>query len=1076
MEGKDKENKHKHRLKGLFSKEKKVSSSEDDVDDFLRGSDKLNFPAPTPTSPQLPRLSRLDTKSASRWPSATEIQNAKLGQGRSASPKRHRKGLVVRFTDERPEIIGEGGDEAELPTAEIAISSRNRAHSRLPNRGEAFEDRKDIRLFVPQESFEEDVRNADNVRPGPLRRTQTGFESVSESTKSVLESFNNEQLQIGSHDPKSFAARIKAEMQAGEGKALVQGASGSIEQQFSSTGSPKSDMGETNPKIEELQRNTLENTHILPPGLPSQLIPGRPSTPKPSHQSFSNQGNRADPNSRSETFTTPLDSPVALSQISTSNTMADSPESLSKSSTLTIHRTTLALGDDAFQEFSSRVAHLFTLFRLSAESTKPLSTYSLEDFTRAALWWFLHGRLNLEAITRDRPSTPEVLKDGFSVRQQAFADLAKSLWLVEKAIPQYNELPNEHNTRDPMITDFLEIRKGIISSLRKLTMSMKRNNFLPPEDAPLPQGLDSSIWIQENGNRSLLGSQKEDALMKISALMPLGDSNQTFQYGRLFAKGILKEGSDSQEYRSPVLATLVRNHQERTLSLIVTNQNGTLKICIQADKAHGPTWEDVDWHVKTSTINVRLPRGFTLQLQCALHDFKVFLAMHDYQKKLYSDFKQKQDERILFDSTIRTFQYFDQEEKSTFPKEPISLCQLRIFEKAAVEKTATGTRNLHRGFRTCLVTSPTVKILRGINQDIPPDLPIQFGFLRGESGLPAFLLKIDNGQRKYTMVFTFEDPRERSLLHTRLTGASLLGGEAIVVETEMKSFNIANLKAENPEFKCLKGLDWQSVRVINEDQEDPKTSRNFFSENLRVVMDFKIGSLTDRFNVGPGELKLRLDVTSSNELKILRQQQQDMTVSLLESQVSKELPKEFAELLRTISQTETTRTYTFPSLKDLHLFQTALTGFSVIFDGKAVSFNISRRRMVVPIYKKWDAVTTRLQLVQREKIVQLVAFFENFSHGDCMNFTLKSTEIFETSSKGGKFSLRIVDAKFALPKGHGDYEAGLDRGFVCLDMPEYPGEHDDITIVFDNELERERFVKCLPAPVRAASRMASVRR
>jgi hypothetical protein len=58
-------------------------------------------------------------------------------------------------------------------------------------------------------------------------------------------------------------------------------------------------------------------------------------------------------------------------------------------------------------------------------------------------------------------------------------------------------------------------------------------------------------------------------------------------------------------------------------------------------------------------------------------------------------------------------------------------------------------------------------------------------------------------------------------------------------------------------------------------------------------------------------------------------------------------------------------------------------------------------------------------------------------------------------------------------------------------MPEYPGEHDDITIVFGNEegvlltlfnsflltsQDREALMKALPAPVKPASRMASVRR
>ncbi len=31
-------------------------------------------------------------------------------------------------------------------------------------------------------------------------------------------------------------------------------------------------------------------------------------------------------------------------------------------------------------------------------------------------------------------------------------------------------------------------------------------------------------------------------------------------------------------------------------------------------------------------------------------------------------------------------------------------------------------------------------------------------------------------------------------------------------------------------------------------------------------------------------------------------------------------------------------------------------------------------------------------------------------------------------------------------------EAGSDTSFVCFDVLEYPGEHDDITIVFENEI------------------------
>lgn len=103
--------------------------------------------------------------------------------------------------------------------------------------------------------------------------------------------------------------------------------------------------------------------------------------------------------------------------------------------------------------------------------------------------------------------------------------------------------------------------------------------------------------------------------------------------------------------------------------------------------------------------------------------------------------------------------------------------------------------------------------------------------------------------------------------------------------------------------------------------------------------------------------------------------------------------------------------------------------------------------MVVPIHKRWEATSTRLQVIKQEKTTQLVAFFKDFNHGSCMNFAMKSMDIFESFSRSGLFYIKIVDAKFALPKNEGE----KSKDFICLDMPEYPGEHDDINIGFETE-------------------------
>lgn len=110
--------------------------------------------------------------------------------------------------------------------------------------------------------------------------------------------------------------------------------------------------------------------------------------------------------------------------------------------------------------------------------------------------------------------------------------------------------------------------------------------------------------------------------------------------------------------------------------------------------------------------------------------------------------------------------------------------------------------------------------------------------------------------------------------------------------------------------------------------------------------------------------------------------------------------------------------------------------------------------MVVPIYKKWECNNARVQILNQDKVVQLAAFFVDFSHGKCMSFVLKGTDTVETFTRGGKSGVRILDAKFSLPKPPEEEDAG----FATLDMPEYPSEHDDITILFDGEASKSLLV------------------
>lgn len=1041
MEGKEKS---KHRLKSLFrdkekEKEKKSPRDGSDIDAFLHGaSDKLNFPAPTPSSPNSPssppRLSRIDTNTARRWPTTAEVQNARGVRTRAATTSltRSKKGLVVRFTDAKPEIIGEGGEEAEDPT--ISLRSRANTHPPQTRTGNGFE-----KAPAQQE----------NIRPMPMRRTQTGFESIPDVGNDHMVSATRQTSDTPQGESTSFAARVKAEIQGGEGKILVQAASNTskaVQEQIQHNSGSNLMAGDSNHNLDEAQINSMKNANItIPSGLPPQLMPGR-SSPK-----VSENGTVAHlpyPTSRSTTTATVESAtPSRVSSTKSTNTVLESLGQLSRSSTMTLQAAAVALGDDALEQFWTRVSHLLSLFRLSSESSHPLANYSLAEFARVATWWFLQGRLTLETAIRDRPTTAEAQQVNFHMRQQAFADLAKSYWIIEKVVPEYYDV-SQYQTNDPSISDIMEVQQGVMSSLRKLTMSMKRNNFLPPEDAPLPQGLDPSIWLQNDGSQALLGAQKP-TLMRITDSMPLGDSRNYFQYARMFAKSILSEDGESHQYTCLMLISFIREPEDKSLSMVVTNQGGTYTLCVRADGKLGATWDDVSWNARSNSIEVKLPRGFRLLINCSQNDYRVFWGIYDYEQKIHSGLKQRHDEHTIFDSTLKSMQYLDPSGTAGFPKEPLAQCRVKIFEKILVEKAATGARIMHRGYRIALVTHPSTKTLRGVNQHLQSNHPILFDFLRGDGGFPGFALTIEERQTSYKLLLTFNDARERMVFHDRLTGTAR-GNEVVVAEVNIKSLKIDCHPIGEKDSRLWKTLPWQTARIINRELEE-QGFITVLSDNLRMVVGFGTGSLTDRLNVDQGELKIRLSVTAENELNVLRLPQQDITCSTLESKGSKEIFQKFGQALDDITKLKTTRTYTFPSIKELHLFQAALTGFEIVFDGMAISFNISRRRMVVPIYKKWDAMTTRLQVVKRNTHVQLLAFFENFSHGDCMNFELKSTDVFESSGKPGKWSLRIVDAKFALPKGHGEEIPTVENRFLCLDSPEYPGEHDDITIVFEHE-------------------------
>lgn len=1039
----------KSRVMGkLFGREKKSSNNEDDVSAFLHGpSDKL-YMAPSTAPPKFPKL---DTSSARRWPTAAEVNRSRdTSRHRSASPKRSKKGLIVRFTDTQPEIIGEGGDEAESPTLEISERKRSNSHPPIIQWNTQTAEKP-----VEQQPI---TRIPQIPRPAPVQWTTTAVESSPETSLVLLSSERNQHsgnsttsvssstlLEAEPTSANSNSARMQAEMRAAEGRAFKLAS-----QSFETTNNASSSDMSSDAKGLAPASLPIHTRTPSPNQVPSQLTLGpRPSQSGNVGRYVSNSGFQA----------------VAL-----------------------------AIGTEAIRDFSNRVQHLFKLFELSAESVMPITSSSFEAWVRAASWWFLKGRASIENAIRAKPSSPEGQRTYDIFRQQGHADVAKSLWIIRDIVAQRaelkmrptDELPGlitaSRSMGDEFLADLLERCQTITINLQMLIKSMQRNDCLPPpaEEAPLPQGLDSSIWVKypafspdvalllSGGRNGAFSDGKILSRTKISDAMPFWDTRNSFEYARMFVDVFLmKEGIDSQQYHCPSIMFVSRPTTDKNLIITITSQNGLVSLIVRSDRALGLTWNDVKWQSRMNTIEVELPRGFIVRVQCSPNDYKTLWNMYDYTSKTHAGLCPRKDEVIVFETTLRAFQYFDCDPQSRlFPKEPIARCQVRVLEKGTMKAAVSGAPRKYRGFRIVVVTSTATKNLSSISQEMPLGKPLEYGFMRGEEGAPALLLKLDDGMKKPTLVLTFDNVSNRSHLYSCITGG-VGEDESVLAYVPIKDFSIiSSSRSVHPVSQdSLDNFEWQGVRVIGKLHANSSSTENTSSvllENLRLIVDAKTGNITDRIHIGTGELSIRLGThLSTHEIMILREPQVDMSISISESQMSKETPGELTVLLETIMKSQTIRKYSFPEIEDLHVFQAAVTGYNVLFDGIAESFAISRRRSVVPIHKKWEASFARVQILQHDKVVQLAAFFDNFSHGECMSFALKLTDIFESFSRSGKFCLRIVDAKFAAPKGGDESYEGHDKGFICLDMLEYPGEHDDITVTFDSEASRFMLRRCL---------------
>lgn len=722
----------------------------------------------------------------------------------------------------------------------------------------------------------------------------------------------------GSPDSHSVAERVRDQMQAEEGRALQQhrfdddiSSPADDETDISSPEvppshsprSPKESVYDslyetppysaTAPSVKSIVQSIRNppspvahraqpNLSPIDPRLPPNLTPGSPGKPSSGVPKVSMHEPQPAPpvNQVASPSTRELPrspQPPSMNQLASPSTGSSrEPPRSPQPPKFSLRSVANQVGDNAFSEFKEYIARHDSFFNMAAEKVKPLVETSLTEWIRAAVWWFLRGKTRLESYARSRNTAP------VSYAKQAVIDLGKALWINEKIVPGHYELSRygsmgidailavASTTGDKELVDLLSLHQTTLNHLRSLSMSIKRNSILAAilaDDEPSPSQLDTSIWLRYpffapdvsavlsgSASRSMLADAPSKTPSMVH-MMPLGDTSRFFSYGSMFVQACVTSRDDEgQQYAMPCALTIIRERSDWYVFAAITSQSQLVNVMIQCDRKQGPTWDDVEWQVRSNSMRVKLPRGFELDVMFKEEDFKTLWNIVRYTQKSEASLSPEAGETVVFENTLKVFQYMDPGTPKAFPADPMERCRIRLFERQVTVTEGTGSRNAHRGFRLTVLTSPKVKTLSNVKHILGYNTPVVFGLLRGEDGSPALLLKVTEDGRTRSMLMTFHEVEERTKIHSVLLSMVPRESETKTREFQFRSYAIeepgdaAGGRAPTTHLQFPAG----SAAVIDQEHAfvDHGYGPTILSEHLRAFVATEWGSVTDRINLG----------------------------------------------------------------------------------------------------------------------------------------------------------------------------------------------------------------------------------
>jgi hypothetical protein len=490
----------------------------------------------------------------------------------------------------------------------------------------------------------------------------------------------------------------------------------------------------------------------------------------------------------------------------------------------------------------------------------------------------------MESIIRNRPRSADGQTPGSTHTQlltQPHVDLAKSWWILAEVIPAHHSLtPSSESlygeraaaaaaANDGTMAEFFDGCDVLNSNLKALLSSMTRNHVMPPHSA-LIQGQDQTIWVQyppfapdilpilSGGKQSLTESAAVRVFDPLS-LMAIGDTKKDFSYYRWFVNTTISADDQAEQISFQCLFSVMRARNDWHPKVGICSQKELVSLCITGERRYGPSWEDVKWSELDSSLQVKLPHGYTLNAQLAEQDYHLLGSMYKKAFTVQTSLFPRDDERLLFEVPLENFQYTDNMRPPAFPLERMRRCRVRLFGISEQRAEGRGTRRFYRGLRILVVTSPKNRQLADVSHEIGLRHPILIEMLTenaGNESFPAMTMYIAEDKRQCSLFMVFSQLRDRQMLYSALNESDLDNNEMQYSSSRLKKLSIEPVLETEAHSKAAQNplgrVQWQEVVVLNKDPMNPDDDfgETVLSDRLRIVAQGAGGTVTDRINLG----------------------------------------------------------------------------------------------------------------------------------------------------------------------------------------------------------------------------------